>query len=121
MKKILFLSMMFLFIFQILAFSQNRALSPQTHFYSVEYIRGEKIKCHTLDIRFFIKATAQQAEEILRSQLNFIVKNFPPSIDILATAWYSTSSDYYEGTIIPLPNGKEHLAYTAKTKKIDYM
>lgn len=121
MKKFIVIIFALLFSFQMISFAQKRSPSPATHFYIVEYIRGEKISCHTLDITFFIKTSPQQAEEILRNQLSFIVKNFPPKIDILATAWYSTSSNLYESSMVPLPNGKNHLAYSAKTRKTDYL
>jgi len=120
LKRFLLFSLVLLFIFQASAISQGRSPSPQTHFYLLEYERGEKVKCHNLIATFFVKVSPQQAEDILRSELNFIIKNFPPQIDILATAWYSTSSDVNEGVQIKMPNGK-NLAYLAKSKKIDYL
>jgi len=94
--------------------------SPKTHVYFTEF-KKPVASVHGLDTVFFIKVSPEQAEHILRTELELTIKHFSPKIDVLATAWFSATGNQGDEIMIVLKNGKKHLVYNAKTKIIGYL
>jgi hypothetical protein len=118
MKK----STIFIFIMFFVSTMNATVPSPKTHLYFTEYLKPVAgMHLYSLNAIFFVKITSQQAEAILRAELESIVKNFSPKFDILATAWYSPTGNEIDEKIIEFPNGKKFLTYSVKTKTIDYL
>lgn len=116
MKRFCFLA----FILFIISMLYSSVPSPKTHIYYTEYTKAVA-SVHCLNVIFFIKSTPQQAEEILRAEMQFIIKNLKPKFDVLGTAWYSPTGDEVDEEMIILSNGKKHLVYSIKTKSINYL
>lgn len=116
MKKLVIL------ILTVVSFSAISATqpSPKTHVYFTEY-RKPIASVHSLDTTFFVKVTPEQAEAIIRIEVEFTIKHFSPKFDVLATAWYSPTGNEVDEKIITFKNGKQHIVYSIKTKMIDYL
>lgn len=94
--------------------------SPKTHVYFTEY-RKPVASVHSLDTVFFVKVSPEQAEDILRTELELTIKHFSPKFEVLATAWFSATGNQGDEKMIVLKNGKKHLVYNPKSKMIDYL
>lgn len=116
MKKLAILILM-MFSFSFMNATQP---SPKTHIYITEYKKAIA-SVHSLDTTFFVKVTPEQAEAILRIEVEFTIKHFSPKFDVLATAWYSPTGNEVDEKMITLKNGKQHIVYYIKTKMIDYL
>lgn len=88
--------------------------------YSIEYIPPilETDTAYTLLVKFYTKVTAQQAETVVRSELDRILKNSPPKSDILTSAWYLPTNKPNDESPILLPDGSSGLIYSYKRGKI---
>lgn len=116
MKKLAILILM-MFSFSFISATQP---NPKTHIYLTEYKKATA-GVQTLDTIFFVKVTPEQAEAILRIELEATIKHFPPKFDVLGTVWYSSTGNQIDEEMITFKNGKEHLVYSIKTKLIDYL
>jgi hypothetical protein len=93
--------------------------SPKTHIYVIEYkkpVRGAET-VNMLNAIFFVKVTPQQAESVLRTELDRIRKLFPPEGDVLANAWFSTTGNEVDEEQISLSDGSTSLIFTSKINK----
>jgi len=118
MQKKLILAI-FIFLL-VLSIANAKEPSPNTHVYFIEY--GKPVKgagaVQTLNAVFFVKINSQQAEAILREELNRTINFFPPQGDIVATAWFSpTGNDIDEQQII-LVDGSSQLIFSKKVNKV---
>jgi hypothetical protein len=114
-KLVILILLMFSF-----SFMNATQPSPKTHVYFTEY-KKPIASVHSLDTTFFVKVTPEQAEDILRIEVEFTIKHFSPKFDVLATAWYSPTGSEADEKMITFKNGKQHLVYSIKTKMIDYL
>lgn len=103
-KKLILTIVIFLLVLPIL---NAKEPSPNTHVYFIEY--GKPVKgagtVQTLNAVFFVKINSQQAEVILREELNRAVNFFPPQGDIVATAWFSPTGNDIDEQQITLLDG----------------
>jgi len=96
------------------------SISPKNLIFQVEYTKPIA-KVQGLDVIFHVKATPQQAETILKSQMEIAIKFFPPTDEILGTVWYAPDGINGTEKMIPFTNGKKHIVYSPKTKLFSYM
>ncbi|MCX5709301.1 MAG: hypothetical protein NT088_01005 [Candidatus Omnitrophica bacterium] len=118
MQKILLVMVLIFFLTLSIAIAKEPA--PNTHIYSIEFkkpVKGSE-SVQTISIVFFVKVTSQQAEAILREELDRIVKFFPPSGDVLATAWFSPTGNYVDEQQIALLDGSSSLIFSKEKGKI---
>ncbi|MBN1570723.1 MAG: hypothetical protein JXA73_22970 [Acidobacteria bacterium] len=102
-------------------FAEDYYLSAKKHIYAIEYLRPviKGTNMTTLQLSFFVKVSSQIAEEITRSEIERIVKFFPPASDGLqALASYYPNNDSL-GEKIRFSDGSGFLLYSPKTKKIE--
>jgi hypothetical protein len=110
--------------FSVQGFAQiaNSGLSTRTHIYAIEYLRpipNIKTNLRFLSVSFFVKVSPQTAEAITRSEIERIIKYFPPESDGL-----QAMADYYPndnslGERIHFSDGSGFILYSPKTKKIE--
>lgn len=116
-KKLILAIFIFLLVFSI---ANAKEPSPNTHVYFIEY--GKPVKgagaVQTLNAVFFVKINLQQAEAILREELDRIINFFPPQGDILATAWFSPTGNDIDEQQITLVDGSTQLIFSKKVNKI---
>lgn len=71
-----------------------------------------------VDIVFYkIKPSPYKTEQILAANI-ISSASIQPDKDILGTAWYSSSGDAGDITILPVKDGSFHLAYSAAGKQM---
>lgn len=96
------------------AFAQGSftAISARTHFYAIEYDRPLKNSggLRVLTFDFFIKVSPQQAEEIVRSELDRIKKYFPLTGKVMAMAFFYPDDAHEER--ITFPDGSTSISYS---------
>jgi hypothetical protein len=93
--------------------------SPKTHIYVIDYkkpVPGAET-VNMLNVTFFVKVTPQQAESVLRTELDRIRKLFPPEGDALAIAWFSPTGNEVDEEQISLSDGSTSLIFTSKINK----
>jgi len=113
MKKII-ITILLIFLISLVS-------SAITKIYSVEYTKPTK-DIRILNIIFCIKITPKQAETALRNEIDFIIKTFPPKVNILAKAWYwPAGREEDEAPIMLTDKDKsDALIYDSKKNKIIY-
>jgi len=91
------------------------AISARTHFYAIEYNRPMKNSgdLRVLGFEFFIKVSPQQAEEIVRSELDRIKKYFAPTGKVMAMAYFYPDDAHEEQ--ITFPDGSTSIIYSPTT------
>jgi hypothetical protein len=88
--------------------------------YRVEFhkpVRGAE-GVYTLDVIFSHRATAAEADRVLRRELGVVLQRAAPDGNILASAWYSPTGEQIDEDLVALPDGSLHLVYVRKLKKI---
>lgn len=70
-----------------------------------------------LNAIFFVKVTSQQAESVLRTELDRIRKLVPPEGNVLAIAWFSPTGNEVDEEQISLSDGSTSLVFTSKIDK----
>ena len=116
-KAVCFILVVFTLV--LMSFCGAAEPSPQTHVYSIEYkrpVQGTDVS--TIDVIFFVRVTAAQAEGFLRTELDRALKLFPPKGDLLANAWFSPTGNEVDESMIPLSDGSTSLVYSKKTAKV---
>ena len=92
--------------------------SAATHFYMIEYLKpftGGPVT--TLNIVLNRQLQAQDAERILREELQRAVNLFPPKGEVMAYAWLGTGPRASEKAIL-LPDGSHFLIYSPISKQV---
>jgi hypothetical protein len=87
--------------------------------FRVEYhdpVRGSG-GVYTLDVIFSYRASASEAERIIRGEVEHAVTRHPPRGDVLASGWYSPTGAEIDEDLIVLPDGSSHLIFLRKLKK----
>ena len=118
MQKKLILSI-FIFLL-VLSIANAKEPSPNTHIYFIEYEKAVKGAgaAKILNAIFFVKINSQQAEAILREELNRAINFFPPQGDIVATAWFSPTGNDIDEQQITLVDGSSQLIFSKKVNKV---
>jgi hypothetical protein len=87
--------------------------------FRVEYhdpVRGAE-GVYTLDVIFAYRASAPEAERILRRQIDRILLRRPPRGTILASAWYSPTGEEIDEDLLTLPDGSQHLVHLENLRR----
>lgn len=123
MKKVIIVVICVLNFIPLIASAQGKTKErkdKETLNYSIEYLPPilEADTAHTLLVKFYTKVTTQQAETVVRSELDRILKNSPPKSDIIASAWYLPTNKPNDESPILLPDGSSGLIYSYKRGNI---
>lgn len=117
-KNILMLSVLILFSLSIN--HDSATISPNNLVVQIEYTKPIS-SVQSLNVIFQSRPSAQLAEQMVRDAINMMIKNIPPSVEILGVAWFSKNGTEESEEMIAFANAKTSIVYNPKTKQFSYL
>ena len=120
MRKMILTVIVFALILASPSIPASSASSAKNLVFVIEFTKPIA-SVQNLNVIFRTRPTPQIAEQVVRDSISLAIKYFPPTVEVMGVAWYSSDGVEYNEEKLNFANGKSFLVYNPKTKAITYL